>query len=153
ADLLGLGLPAAPPPIFGAVNYSGSAALTLDPGTYVGGIRISGSGPVTLNPGVYYMQGGGFTVSGKGSVTGTGVIIVNAPSSSSDTISVSGQCSVTLSGLTSGPDQGLVILQDPSSSNFVSFSGQGAVTLTGVVYVPDALVRIGGQGNVTINPG
>jgi hypothetical protein len=47
----------------------------------------------------------------------------------------------------------LVILQDPSSSNTVNFTGQGAVTLTGVVYVPDALVQIVGQGNVTINPG
>jgi hypothetical protein len=47
----------------------------------------------------------------------------------------------------------MVILQDPLSSNAVSFTGQGAVTLTGVVYAPDALVKISGQANVTINPG
>jgi hypothetical protein len=154
-DPLGLGLPGARSPIFGAVDYSGSAALTLNPGTYVGGIKITGSGPVTLNPGVYYMQGGGFTVSGEGSVTdnGLGVLIVNAPAKASDTISLTGQGAVTLSGLTSRPDQGLVILQDPASSNTVSFTGQGAVTLKGVVYVPAALVKITGQANVTINHG
>src|SRR5260370_35796326 len=90
-DPLGLPLPAAPSPTFAAVNYSGSAPLTLNPGTYVGGIKLSGTGPVTLNPGVYYMMGGGFSVNGQESVTGTHVLIVNAPSSSGDVIHVSGQ--------------------------------------------------------------
>src|SRR5262249_48364675 len=81
ADPLGLALPSAPSPTFAAVNYSGSAPLTLNPGTYVGGIAISGTGPVTLDPGVYYMQGGGFTVSGRATVTGSNVLIVNAPAS------------------------------------------------------------------------
>jgi hypothetical protein len=152
-DPLGLGLPAAPSPIFAAVNYSGSAALTLNPGTYIGGIKITGNGNVTLNPGVYYMMGGGFSVTGKGSVTGMNVLIVNAPARAGDTTSITGKGDVSLTGLTSGPDQGLVILQDPQSSNTVQFSGQGNVTLTGVVYVPDALVQITGQANVTINPG
>ena len=58
------------------MHYSGSAPLTLSPGTYDGGITVTGKGPVTLLPGVYYMNGGGFTVSGQGSVTGAGVLIV-----------------------------------------------------------------------------
>jgi PKD repeat protein len=152
-DPLGLGLPAPPSPTFAAVNYSGSAALTLNPGTYIGGIKITGSGPVTLNPGIYYMKGGGFIITGKGSVTGTNVLIVNAPAKSGDTIGITGQGVVTLSGLTSGTYKGLVMLQDPTSANTVGFAGQGAVTLTGVVYVTDALVQIVGQANLTINPG
>jgi hypothetical protein len=154
ADPLGLGLPSAPSPTRSAVSYSGSAPLTLNPGTYVGGIKISGTGPVTLNPGVYYMMGGGFSVSGQASVTGFNVLIVNAPGSSSATISISSQAHVTLTGLTSGPDQGLVMLQDPASSNPVTFTGQSAViTMTGVVYVPNALVQISGNAFVTIDPG
>jgi hypothetical protein len=43
-----------------------------------------------LNLGIYYMQGGGFSVSGQGSVTGIGVLIVNAPAASTDTISFTG---------------------------------------------------------------
>jgi hypothetical protein len=53
ADPLGLPLPAPPSLTFAAVHYSGSAPLTLNPGTYVGGIKITGNGDVTLNPGVY----------------------------------------------------------------------------------------------------
>jgi hypothetical protein len=81
------------------------------------------------------------------------VLIVNAPAGTGDKISITGQGSVTLTGLTSEPDKGVVILQDPNSSNTVSFAGQGVVTLTGVVYAPDALVSITGNANVTINPG
>jgi hypothetical protein len=152
-DPLGLALPAPPSPTFAAVHYSGSAALTLSPGTYVGGIQITGSGPVTFLPGVYFMEGGGFSVSGQGSVSGTGVVIINAPTAPSDTISITGQGSVTLTAPTSGAFQGVVMFQNPNSSNPVQFTGQGAVTLTGVVYVPDAPVSITGQGIVTINHG
>jgi hypothetical protein len=124
----------------------------LNPGTYIGGINISGSGPVMLTPGIYYMQGGGFSVSGPANVTGSNVLIVNAPGATSAAIRISGQAHVTLSALTSGLDQGVVILQDPASANPVTFSGQSAViSLTGVVYVPDALVQISGNAQVTIN--
>jgi hypothetical protein len=153
-DPLGLGLPPAPSPTFAAVNYSGSAPLTLNPGTYVGGIKLSGTGLVTLNPGVYYMKGGGFSVNGQEPVTGSNVLIVNAPVGSLDSISIGGQAHVMLTGLTSGPDKGVVILQNPASSVPVSFSGQSAtITLTGVVYAPNALVSISGNAFVTIDPG
>ncbi len=153
-DPLGLALPTPPSATFAAVNYSASAPLTLHPGTYLGGIALSGQASVTLLPGVYYMQGGGFTVSGQVTVSGSNVLIVNAPSSSLNTISVSGQAHVNLSGLTSGPYQGIVMMQDPASSNPVSFTGQSAVvTLTGVVYVPAAPVQISGNAIVTIDPG
>jgi PKD repeat protein len=149
-DPLGLVLPAPPSPTFAAVHYSGSAPLTLLPGTYVGGIFINGSGPVTLAPGVYFMEGGGFSVTGQGSVTGTGVVIINAPGGPSDTISVSGQGSLSLTPPSSGPFKGVTIFQDPASSNAVRFTGQGVVMLTGVVYVPDAQVSITGNAFVTI---
>jgi hypothetical protein len=154
ADPLGLGLPTPPSATFSAVNYSGSAPMTLNAGTYNGGIKISGSGTVTLNSGVYYMKGGGFSVSGQATVTGNNVIIINAPASATDTISISSQAHVTLSAITTGPDKGIVILQDPASTNAVNFTGQSAViSLTGVVYVPSALVQISGNAVVTINPG
>lgn len=152
-DPLGLTLPAPPTPTFGAVQYSGKASITLQPGTYVGGIAISGQASVTLAPGVYYMQGGGFSVSGQASVSGTGVTIINAPARPTDTIRVSGQATLNLTAPTSGPFQGVTIFQDPSSNNPVRFTGQAVVALTGVVYVPDALVSIDGNANVTINPG
>ena len=47
-------------------------------------------GSVTLNPGVYYMQGGGFSWSGQGTLLGAGVMIYNAPTSNSDVVKLSG---------------------------------------------------------------
>jgi hypothetical protein len=152
-DPLGLTLPAPPSPTFAAVNYSGSAPLLLLPGTYIGGITISGSGPVTLAAGVYYMQGGGFSVTGQGNVSGTGVTIINAPAGPNDAINVSGQGSLTLTAPTAGPFQGVALFQDPKSSNPIQFTGQASVTLAGVAYVPAAEVSIDGNANVTINPG
>ena len=96
-DPLGLSLPTAPATTYAAMNYSGKMALTLSPGTYVGGIKISGSGSVVLLPGVYYMKGGGFSITGSGSVTGVGVLFINAPSKSTDSISLTGSGNLTLS--------------------------------------------------------
>jgi hypothetical protein len=155
-DPLGLALPPAPATMFAAVHYSGSAPLTLAPGTYVGGIFIDGSGPVTLLPGVYYMKGGGFTVTGQGSVTGSGVLIANAPSGPSDTIMFAGQGAVTLSaptGLTGSlaPYNGIAIFQDPATDNPVTITGQASLTMTGVLYAPNALLKIDGHGNVVVS--
>jgi hypothetical protein len=79
-DPLGLGLPPVPATHFAAVHIS-KGAVTLSPGTYDGGIAVTGQASVTLLPGVYYLNGGGFQVSGHGSVTdnATGVLIVKAP--------------------------------------------------------------------------
>ena len=63
ADPLGLVLPPPPSPTFGAVHASGGI-VPLGPGTYVGGISVSGKATVTLAAGVYYMEGGGFSVTG-----------------------------------------------------------------------------------------
>ena len=101
--------PLPPPPV-------GNTATVLHPGTYVGGLKFSGKAAVTLLPGVYVMEGGGFSVTGQASVTGSGVVIINAPGGPSDTISVSGQGTVYLSAPTSGPYQGVAVFQDPASA-------------------------------------
>ena len=153
-DPLGLTLPAPSGPVFGAVYYSGNDPLTLQPGTYLGGIHISGAGPVTLAPGVYYLQGGGFSVSDVGSVSGDGVTLISAPDDTTDDwIRITGFASVNLTAPSSGPFRGVVLFQDPNSSLPIRIADQATVTLTGVVYVPDALVRIVDNANVTINPG
>ncbi len=170
-DPLGLALPLPPSPEFCAVHvYRGTSMLS--PGTYLGGISVSGRASVTLAPGVYYLEGGGFSVTDKASVTGSGVVIINAPGEHRDTISVSGlgvvslapgehrdrisvsdQGVVSLSAPSSGPYQGVAVFQNPASSNPVCFSGQAKVTINGVVYTPAAPVSITGNAVVTINFG
>jgi len=151
-DPLGLALPTPPTTTFPAVHYSGSAPLTLSPGTYIGGIMITGSGPVTLLPGVYFMEGGGFKVTGKGSVTGTGVELINAPSGPSDKIQITGQGNVTLTAPTL-PDgtQGIAIFQDPLSSNSIDDTGKGVLNVTGRIYAPLATLNVTGDGGLVDN--
>ena len=48
----------------GAVNLSGNASETINPGVYTQ-ISVSGNAKLILNPGIYVIAGGGFTVSGK----------------------------------------------------------------------------------------
>jgi hypothetical protein len=156
-DPFALPLPPAPANHVPGVQIS-TGAVTLSPGTYDGGIAVTGDGSVTLLPGIYYMNGGGFSVSGQGSVTdnGSGVLIVNAPTGPSDRIQFDGQASVSLaaiSGLTGAlaPYNHMTILQDPASDNTVMITGQASLTMTGVLYAPAALLKIDGDGSAVVS--
>jgi hypothetical protein len=155
-DPLGLSLPTAPSTTFAAVNYSGKTTLTLSPGTYVGGIKISGSGSVVLQPGVYYLKGGGFAVTGSGSVRGAGVLLINAPVASTDTIKLTSSGGVTLtpsSSLTGAyaAYNGITILQNPSSTVPISITGSGGMNLAGTLYAPKAPVVLSSSGGLVVN--
>jgi hypothetical protein len=79
---------------YGAVSDS-KGSYTLCPGIYKS-ISASGNASLTLNPGVYLIEGGGFTVTGNASISGTGVTIYNTSSTyPSSTGSYGG---ITLSG-------------------------------------------------------
>jgi phosphodiesterase/alkaline phosphatase D-like protein len=137
-----------------------SSSETLQPGLYIGGINISGQAKVTLAPGLYYLEGGGFTVSGQASVTdnGQGVIIYNAPVLPTDGINFSTKGSVDLSGMTAAQlaslglsDQhyvGLAIFQESSSAAPILLSGSGDVKITGTIYAASASVSVTGKGSL-----
>jgi Flp pilus assembly protein TadG len=135
-------------------NYqiSSSGTYTLQPGLYRGGIAITApsGGLVTLNPGIYYMQGGGFSNSGGISVTGSGVMIYNAPVQSSDQVKLSGNGNLTLSPPTSGTYKGITIFQDRTSTAAVNVTGSGAMNLTGTIYSAKAEIDVTGNGGVTV---
>jgi len=130
---------------FCALRVGQSCALSSS------GLHFSGKTAVTLAPGVYVMKGGGFSVSGQASVTGSNVVIINIPVCPFDTISVSGKGVLILSAPTSGPYQGVAVFQ--ASCKPVEFSGQASVRIAGVVYTPAAPVCITGNAVVTINHG
>lgn len=133
-----------------------SGNVTLQPGRYIGGIDIKGTANVTLMPGTYYMDGGGFSISGQANVTdnGSGVMIYNAAKKNSDTISVTGQGVVTLTGLRDGSAfQGLVFYQVRSSTNTIQLDGLGFTNLAGTIYGANALVKVNGQGDKLIRTG
>ena len=122
------------------IHVTNNKTYTFDPGIYNGGISIGGQASAVLNPGIYYMNGGGFSMSGSGNLTGTGVMIYNYPQSNSDTVSISGQGSITLSPMLTGPYKGILIWQDRATSYQptvgISGSNATAMTISGTFYVP-----------------
>ena len=147
-NLAGVAAPTPSATPFGAVNDTGGPTLTLPPGTYKGGIHVSGKGSVFLLPGVYYMEGGGFSVSGQGVVSGDGVTIYNAPASKSDGFSFTGQAIVILSGPTGGNLESLLFFQARASADAFQVSGNAVLDLSGIVYASGAQVAVSGQGEI-----
>lgn len=134
--------PTAPSPTFSAVNFNGKDPLTLSPGTYTGGISLSGKGAVTLSAGIYYMNGGGFTTTGQGSLTGNGVMIFNA----NGTVKLAGTGAVNLTPPTSGLYQGMMIFQARSNGSPMSITGNGGMVIKGTIYAPAATLALNGNG-------
>jgi hypothetical protein len=137
----------------------------LWPGLYIGGLKISGQAKVILMPGLYYLQGGGFSVSGQASITdnGLGVMLYNAPVKSSDAITFAGQGDVNLTGLSAAqlaamglaaPQYrglvGLAIFQDRTSTATLRLTGQGNVNITGSIYLTAATITVSGQGSLNL---
>lgn len=135
---------------YNKTQISGGNTVTLQPGVYKGGISITGKGNVNLAPGIYYMDGGGFNWGGQGSLTGNGVMIYNAPTSTSDKIDLSGQGTCTLSAPTSGPYQGFTLFQDRTSSVPINVTGNGAMSITGSFYAASATLNITGNGTTDV---
>ncbi len=160
-----LSAPPVPSTVRSTSTLNVNSSVTLLPGLYIGGIKISGNANVILAPGLYYLQGGGFTVSGQATVTdnGLGVMLYNAPAKASDGITFRGQGNVSLTGMTAtqlvalgliasqyAAYQGLAIFQDPTSTAAITLSGQENVTITGIVYAAAATVNVSGNGSLNL---
>jgi hypothetical protein len=145
---------------YGSVSLSGNKTQSINPGIY-SSISASGNASLTLNPGIYIIEGGGFTVTGNASVSGTGVMIYNTGSNypnnggSFGGLTISGAGTVSLSAPTSGTYAGIVIFQPAANTRAISLSGNAASGLTGTVYAPAALLTLSGnatlQGAVVVN--
>lgn len=104
------------------------------------------------NGGICYLSSGGFSTSGNAIVsmasgeTG-GVMIYNAGTGSADRISIAGNGSVGLSGLTQGPYTGMLVFQSSASTADVTISGNGTFSLAGTLYAPAARVNVSGNGS------
>ncbi len=144
---------------YGAVSVSGNSSRTLSPGIYTS-IQVSGNASVTLSnsgSGIYIIEGGGLSVSGNGSLRGSGVLIFNAGSSYNGTtdggtfgsVALGGNGTISLSGMTSAPYAGVVIFQARDNSRPLSLGGNGAAGITSTIYAPSA--NAGLSGNAQIN--
>jgi uncharacterized repeat protein (TIGR01451 family) len=137
---------------YGAVQLS-SGSETLNPGIYTS-IKASGTASLTLNPGIYLIEGGGLTVTGSASISGSGVMLYNTSSnypSSTGTyggITLSGNGTFALSAPTSGIYNGIVIFQPSANTRAISLSGNAADGLGGTIYAQAALLFVSGNAKV-----
>jgi Flp pilus assembly protein TadG len=131
-----------------ATNKSISVITTsLDPGVYCGGVTISGGANVTFNSGSYILNGGGLSVSGNSTITGTGVFFYNTSSGYIfKPIMISGDTTMALTAPTSGTYQGILFFQDRSifSSASSSFSGGSTANVSGTIYLPSGVLYFSG---------
>ncbi len=134
------------------MQIAGNRVVTLEPGIYQGGITITGQAQVVLEPGIYYMQGGGFSFNGQGSLTGVGVMLYNAPASDNNSLGIdlTGGGTVILSPPTNGIYQGIVFFQDRTKDVPVDIQGNGTLNITGTLYAANAPVRVDGNGAVSV---
>jgi hypothetical protein len=152
------------------INGLNGATVTLTPGVYWGGIQVtSNSVTVKMLPGIYIIAGGGMRAT-QGSITSLGAdptadparVLIYSTDNTTDGscsnalarcvqggVQLSGQVSLKIWGLDSGPYRGLLIWQDSRGSNPsapIDLTGNGAMDIAGTVYAPAADVKLAGNG-------
>jgi hypothetical protein len=140
-----------------SVTVSGSTR-TINPGLY-SQITVSNGGTLTMNPGTYVIAGGGFSVTGSGSVSGGGVMIYNAgsgynPATGADggtfgSINLSGSGAVSLTPPSTGTYAGILFFQARDNTRTLGLTGNGIVMPPGgVVYAPAAALSMSSNGKL-----
>ncbi len=136
----------------GSLRLAGNSSMTIQPGIYKQ-ISVSGNAKLTMASGVYIVEGGGFSVSGNSSVTGSGVMIVCAGTlypfhgGSYGSIALSGTGKFSLSPMTRGPYAGIVFLQPGDNKETMTVTAS-ATGITGTIYAPAALLSESGTGSL-----
>lgn len=166
-DVLATSPAGTPPPCGPARNLSteltDADGPTIRPGAYT--TLDYGNSPMTMSPGIYCLTGG--TLTGKASLTGTGVMLyltdigAKIDFSGNDDIVVSLSAPTTTSTGCTGVDDtsqticaylGIVVYKLVGNNSCemndveIDFTGQASKVVIGLVYAPQSLVRFGGQG-------
>ncbi|HEX5279422.1 MAG TPA: pilus assembly protein TadG-related protein [Micropepsaceae bacterium] len=131
------------PSIPGACQTVANKQTSFSPGYYCNGISINWSNAVTFQPGVYYISGGGLTINGNATVSGTGVTFYLA---SGNSVHINGGANATITAPTSGTYSGVAFFGDRSDTTSApSFNGGSGQVVTGVMYFPGQNVTYAGH--------
>jgi hypothetical protein len=151
------------------------SSLNIDPGTVNGSVYVLEPGRYDSMPnftngdvvivkqasansadGIYYLNGAGFgstgaTIAMDPNTTG-GVMFFNNPTNTSNAqgFSINGG-NVTLSPLTSGIYQGIVLFQERSSTTTLQIAGQGGMNISGTFYAASALLKVTGSSSSSVD--
>jgi len=147
------------PSTTGMTNYGNccsNGTTTVQPGIY-DQFNYSGNTDITMAAGTYIVRHG-ISISGSGSIVGTGVFIFstnqNYPTSGTNCgdVAMSSGGGFQLTAPTTGAYTGMVIYVDRNCNNAqVALSGGGSATLTGTIYAPKGIVKMSGSSDLTIN--
>ena len=160
------------PPSVNGCDYNNvhiNSSQALAPGVYCGGIQVSGSSTqVTLASGLYVLNGGGFKMSGGGSLVGdpAGVMFYNTGNGNGakkyGTIDIEGVSNTTLTaspvdtttGTNAGMLAGILFFDDRNASSYVSnpvniITGGSGANITGALYFPSTALQYSGGTNQT----
>jgi PKD repeat protein len=134
-----------------SVKLSGHSSRTISPGIYRQ-IKVAVNAHLTLLPGVYVIAGGGFAVTGNGSVTGSGVFLYNAGSNYPNTggdfgrIVLGRNASLNLSSPTAGhPYAGILFFQSRDNHRTLFLNGTALQGTQGTIYAPAAMTVLIGD--------
>jgi len=144
------------PPTVGSCNYTnyslnGNKTVTLSPGVYCGGISMNGNVNVTFSSGTYILDGGGMSVNGNATLSGSGVTFYNTQGYSSyGAITINGNAQVNLSAPTSGSMEAMLFFQDRSISSTSGsiLNGNSSSTWDGAIYFPSSPLTFNGNSSV-----
>ena len=112
--------------------------------TYCNGLDIKGN--ATLQPGLYIIKNGPLTISSQANVTGAGVTFYLVGQGAGFTFNGSGK--IDLSAMTSGPYQGMLIVQDRVSNTGATntLNGDSTTKLSGAIYTPTQSLTLNSSG-------
>ena len=122
-----------------------NSTVNMNPGTFTSGINASGA---TFNfaPGTYaFTGGGGFTTSGTNSFAGSSVLLYFKGGAG---ITGSGSNTFSLTGMSSGTYQGILIFGDRTTGTG-SLTYSGSTSSSGAIYLPKGSLTFSGGTSVS----
>jgi len=154
------------PPSFNGCDQTGlhiNKDTAIGPGVYCGGIQVSSGINVTLASGLYVLNGGGFKMSGGGSLTGdpAGVMFYNTGTGNGSkkygTIDIEGVNNTfltaspvdTTTGANAGMLAGILFFDDRNASSYISnpvniITGGSSANISGALYFPSTALQYSG---------
>jgi hypothetical protein len=133
-------------------NYGSSGSpYVMNPGVYCGGMYFNGNFYLKFNAGTYVIAGGGITVNGNATMTGTGVTFYNTTGTGGyKGIILNGNVVLNLSAPTSGTLSGIAFYQDrsiPAGSAGSIINGNSGSTIDGALYFPTTTLTYNGNSS------
>jgi hypothetical protein len=131
----------------GTTKYQ--STVTIYPGVYCGNVNVNAGAVVTLSPGTYIFDKGSLSIAGGATFQGSGVTLVFT---SSDSATVAGGATVSLTPPTSGTYQGISIYASRSMSTGTVFklAGGSSQSISGAIYLPKAQLSYAGNTGMNV---